>query len=89
MTIKQVVYSRPAVPGNGPLDEFRPTAQALQADTDTLWLKEAYVRLIRMRHALYKTRAKRPNLFFRDSGRPFYADLDGSGVQLWWKAKRW
>lgn len=89
MTIRQVVRPRPAVPGNGPLDEFRPTAQALQAAADTWRLKEACMRLTRARHALYEARAKRPNLFFRDSGRPFYADLDGSGVQLWWKAKRW
>lgn len=75
--------------GNGPLDEFRPTAQALQVAAATWWLKEAYVRLNRARHALYRARAKRPNLAFRDSGKPFYADLDGSGVQLWWKAKRW
>ena len=88
MTIRRVVWHCPAVPGNGPLDKFRPSAQALQAAADMWWLKDAHARLNKARRALHKARVKRPNLAFRDSGKPFYADLDGSGVQLWWRC-RW
>ena len=89
MTVRRVAWSRPAALGKGPLDEFRPSTQALKAAMDNWRLKDMTRRLNRARHALYKARARRPSLAFRDSGKPFYADLDGSGVQLWWKAKRW
>ena len=88
MTVRLVERPHPMVPSDGPLN-VKPLAQALRAAIDTWRLKEACARLIRVRHALYKARVKRPSLAFRDSCRPFYADLDGSGVQLWWKVKRW
>lgn len=88
MIVRLVVRPRPMMPSDGPLN-VKPSAQALRAVADTWWLKEAHARLNRARRALYKARAKRPKLAFRDSGRPFYADLGGGGVQLWWRAKRW
>lgn len=87
MTVRLVVWPRPVVPGDGPLN-VKPAAQALRAAADKWWLKDAHVRLNKARRALRKARVKRPNLAFRDSGKPFYADLDGSGVQLWWRC-RW
>jgi hypothetical protein len=70
------------------LDEFKPSTQALQAAADKWWLKDAHAWLNKAKRALRKARVKRPNLAFRNSGKPFYADLDGSGVQLWWRS-RW
>lgn len=88
MTVIRVVQPCPAVPGNDPLDKFKPTAQALQAAADTWRLKDASIRLSKSKRALRKARVKPPKIHLHGNNRPFYADLDGTGVQLWWKS-RW
>jgi hypothetical protein len=88
MTDIRIERPCPAVPGNDPLDKFKPSDQALQAAADKWWLKDAHARLNKTKRALRKARVKCPDFASRNSGKPFYANLDGSGVQPW-KRCRW